>query len=353
MTSYDRVMNTLNRSKIDRLPADLWATDEVMHSLRKHFQCTTDDEVWRKLGVDKIVWVMAPYGKGRGQQEQQTSLTDAWDVERREINFGAGSYMEVENQPLKGKETIADAEAFAWPDPDQFDYTALSALCKANAGWVRILFFISLFEIYCSIKPLDEALMDLYANEDLAHYILGRITNVQRQYIQKAMESAGDDIEIVYISDDMGMQDRQLISTDKWELFFHDHMRGIIDLIHSYGKKAFYHTDGSAPEIVDRLVDIGIDVLNPIQHRCPGMERERLKKLYGDRIIFHGGVENQQVLPLGTPEDVRREVLKDMETLGAGGGYIVASCHNMQAGTSMDNILTLYETVREEGHRYL
>ena len=261
--------------------------------------------------------------------------------------------MEVSHRPLKGVMTIAETDGYRWPESDKFDFKALAHQCKANEEWVRMLFFISIFEIYCTIKPLDEALMDLYVNEELAHYIIDRIASVQMQYIKDAMAMAGDEIEIVYISDDMGMQDRQLIPTGKWEVFFRDHMSKIIDLIHSYGKVAFYHTDGSAPEIVDRLVDIGIDVLNPVQHRCPGMERERLKKLYGERVVFHGAVENQQVLPLGTPEDVRNEVRKDMETLGTGGGYIVASCHNLQAGTSVDNILTLYDTVCEEGHRYL
>ncbi|MAG13951.1 MAG: hypothetical protein CMN78_05090 [Spirochaetales bacterium] len=353
MTSYDRVMNTLQRKGIDRLPADLWATGEVIQSLKEHFRCDDESEVYTKLGVDKIVWVMAPYGNAEERKDQQTSLTDAWDVGRKEINFGAGSYMEISTRPLAGKSTIAEADDFAWPNPDAFDYEYLASQCRDNGTWVRMLFFISLFEIYCSIKPLDEALMDLYASEELAHHIIGRIADIQLQYIDRAMAAAGNDIEIVYISDDMGMQDRQLIGTEKWELFFRDHIGTIIDKIHSHNKLAFYHTDGSAPEIVDRLVDIGIDVLNPIQHRCPGMERERLKSLYGDRIVFHGGVENQQVLPLGTPADVRREVLRDMETLGAGGGYIVASCHNIQAGTSIDNILALYDTVQTYGHRYL
>jgi uroporphyrinogen decarboxylase len=352
MTSSERIMGTLNRTQIDRLPADLWATPEVMQSLKTHFRCETDDEVFTGLGVDKILWVMAPYQAPGANSELMTSLTEAWEVERKEVNFGAGSYMEIAKYPLADITTVAEAEKFAWPDPDLFNYAALAPQCIANERWVRMLFFISLFELYCSIRPMDKALMDLYTDIDLAQYIIERIADVQLQYIEKSLQSAGDHIEVVYISDDMGMQDRQLIPTDKWEFYFHRHMGNIVDLIHSYGKLAFYHTDGSAPEIVDRLVDLGIDVLNPVQHRCPGMDRDRLAKLYGDRIVFHGGVENQQVLPLGTPADVRKEVMEDMRTLGKGGGYIVASCHMLQAGTPIDNILALYDTVLEHGHRF-
>ncbi len=363
MTSYERIVKTLKRESIDRIPAGLWATEEVIDSLMNDLACQDLNDLYGKLGVDKIVWVQAPYVKEGDEslegesaetvRKLQEDLTYAWGVERREMSFGPGSYMEFAAQPLKGVGTISAAEEFAWPGASRFDYDALRTLCKENAQWVRMLFFISLFEIYCAIKPMDEALMDLYAEQDLAQYIIGRIAEVQVQYIENALKAAGDDFEIIYISDDMGMQDRQLISTEVWQFFFRDHLQRIIDMIHAGGKIAFYHTDGSAPEIVDCLVEMGIDVLNPIQHRCSGMQRERLKRLYGDRVVFHGAVENQEVLPFGTPQDVRAEVVENLQTLGAGGGYIAASCHNLQAGTPLDNIKMLYDTVRAEGHKYL
>jgi len=98
---------------------------------------------------------------------------------------------------------------------------------------------------------------------------------------------------------------------------------------------------------------MGIDILNPIQYVCPGMERERLKQLYGKRVVFHGAIENQRVLPFGTPDDVRRETEECMRILGAGGGYIVASCHNLQPNTPVENILAMYETVHTVGTKYL
>jgi uroporphyrinogen decarboxylase len=89
-----------------------------------------------------------------------------------------------------------------------------------------------------------------------------------------------------------------------------------------------------------------VDILNPIQHICPGMERAALKRDFGEKVIFHGGIENQHVLPHGTPDDVRREVRECLETLGAGGGYLPCSCHNIQAGTPVENVLALVEAVR-------
>jgi uroporphyrinogen decarboxylase len=101
-------------------------------------------------------------------------------------------------------------------------------------------------------------------------------------------------------------------------------------------------------EILPDLVAAGIDILNPVQWRCKGMDREELKRTFGQRIIFHGGVDNQHTLPHGTPEDVREEVRYNLEVLGANGGYIPAPCHNLQAVTPTENVVTLYRTALEK-----
>ena len=94
------------------------------------------------------------------------------------------------------------------------------------------------------------------------------------------------------------------------------------------------------------LIEVGIDILNPIQHVCPGMERAELNRDFGEQVIFHGGIENQKVLPRGSVDDVRKETLTCLETLGSNGGYIPCSCHNIQAGTPVENIITMIETVK-------
>jgi uroporphyrinogen decarboxylase len=134
---------------------------------------------------------------------------------------------------------------------------------------------------------------------------------------------------------------------ESWEYFLRPRMERWCRLIHSYGIKVFYHTDGASEKLIGPLIDCGIDVLNPIQHVCPGMETDSLKKKYGDKVIFHGGIDNQYTLPFGTAEEVRRETLNCLETLGKGReGFICCSCHNIQTGTPVGNILTMIETVK-------
>jgi uroporphyrinogen decarboxylase len=131
--------------------------------------------------------------------------------------------------------------------------------------------------------------------------------------------------------------------------FLRPTLRSFIDLAHRYGVRVFHHDDGSIRPLIPDLLDIGIDVLNPIQWRCRGMDRAALARDFGSRVVFHGGVDNQQTLPFGSPDDVRREVEANISLFSACKGYIVAPCHNIQANTPTGNIVALYETVRKLG----
>jgi uroporphyrinogen decarboxylase len=126
-------------------------------------------------------------------------------------------------------------------------------------------------------------------------------------------------------------------------------MKRMMDLAHQAGAFVFHHNDGSIRKMIPDLIETGVDVLNPVQWRCRGMEREALKRDFGDRLVFHGAMDNQQTLAFGTPEDVRREVLDNLRILGEGGGYILAPCHNIQAVSPPENIVAMYDAGYEYG----
>ncbi|NLF30080.1 MAG: hypothetical protein GX591_04235 [Planctomycetes bacterium] len=155
-------------------------------------------------------------------------------------------------------------------------------------------------------------------------------------------------MDLAFISDDLGTQNSLLMSPAMWRRHLQPRLKRWCDLVHSYGLKVFFHTDGAAEPLIGGLLECGIDVLNPIQHVCPGMDGASLKAKYGGRVIFHGGVDNQHVLPFGTPDDVRREVCMLRDTLGAGNeGFICCSCHNVQAGTPVENILAMVDQMKQ------
>ncbi|MDY0290590.1 MAG: uroporphyrinogen decarboxylase family protein [Sphaerochaeta sp.] len=350
INSRERILSVLAGKKSDQVPFDIWYTPEIKRMLMDHFRVSDEQQLWRILKIDKIVMLDAPYKDmpdAIHDSEGRTLSCNEWGSRILNVSHSSdGSYEEVVFYPLAEAETIEELDAHTWPDPDQFDYHSLLDSCNRHDEWVRMLSFISLFEIYCKLRPMDLSLMDLYAEPELADHIIDKIFTIQKQYIEKAFEVCGDAIDVVYLSDDMGMQDRQLISVEVWQDRFGEQYRALIELIHSKGAYVLYHSDGAAFPIIEQMVALGVDVINPIQHVCPGMECEHLIEAFGSRVAFHGAVENQQVLPFGTPDEVVSEVRKNIKTLGAHGRYICAPCHNLQPGTPLENILALYRCDR-------
>jgi len=140
-----------------------------------------------------------------------------------------------------------------------------------------------------------------------------------------------------------------MMSLEHIRTFLLPRMKKAIDLAHEAGATVFHHNDGAIRDVLPELIEIGIDVLNPIQWRCQGMGRESLKNEFGRQLVFHGGVDNQQTLAFGTVEEVKEEVRTNIEILGAGGGYIVAPCHNIQAVSPPENVVAMYEAAQEFG----
>jgi uroporphyrinogen decarboxylase len=146
------------------------------------------------------------------------------------------------------------------------------------------------------------------------------------------------------VAEDFGAQERLLMAPQVIREIFVPRMKRMIDLAHSAGARAFFHSDGAVREIVPDMIAAGIDVLNPIQWRCAGMDRVGIKRDFGDQVVLHGGVDNQATLSFGTVADVRAEVETNIEILGKGGRYILAPCHNIQPITPPENVVALYET---------
>jgi uroporphyrinogen decarboxylase len=162
-------------------------------------------------------------------------------------------------------------------------------------------------------------------------------------------EQIPDLVLLSYVAEDLGGQTDLMFSPDHIHKFLLPGMRRLIDLAHQAGVYVFHHDDGNCRRIIPDMISAGIDILNPIQWRIPGMEREALKQEFGKRLIFHGAMDNQKTLPFGSPEEVRREVLDNLNILGKEGGYILAPCHNIQPITPVENIIAMYESGYELG----
>lgn len=345
MTSRERVLSVIERKPVDRLPVDLWYTPEIADMLCAHFGAKDAPELWNAMGIDKLAWAVPTY---TGWADDGV-IRSIWGTPLHNAEAGDAHYQEFGAAPLADYNTPESLEDYPfWPDPDKFDYETCAAWARDVArDYVVMGPWVSFFEVYCQMRGLEQSMVDLLVEPDLANAILDKIELCQTEMMKRLYAKAGDGVDLSFFSDDMGSQASMMISLNVWDTFFKDRLKRWCDLLHSLGKKVFYHSDGAMEPLVPRLIEAGVDILNPIQHVCPGMDRTELKAKYGEKLIFHGGVENQSILPFGTAQEVREETLKCLETLGKGNeGYVCCSCHNIQPGTPIENILAMVEAVK-------
>lgn len=351
MTPRERWMALFEGRRPDRAPCDYWGTPEVTARLLRELNCASERELWERLGVDRMARVAAVHPRAAENTWYVQSLYSIWHVGTRVVEYagGAGSYIESVTHPLAGARTVEDVDRFEWPRAEEWSVASLRRDCLEWRDYPILLGSYEPFLLYCRMRGMEQAFDDLVENERLAHAILDRIHWIHEGLIRRCLEEAGDLIDFVWVGEDLGTQQSLLMSPALFRRFLQPRMKAMIDLVHSFGVRVFHHDDGAIRRLIPELIEMGIDVLNPIQWRAAGMEREGLARDFGHAVVFHGGIDNQQTLPFGTPEDVRREVAENLEIFRGSKGYIVAPCHNIQPNTPTENILALYEAVREYG----
>ncbi|HMD83410.1 MAG TPA: uroporphyrinogen decarboxylase family protein [Terriglobia bacterium] len=349
LTPRDRWLAMFAGETSDHILSDYWGTAEVTRRLLKELKCASERALWERLGIDKLVLLGPTHPLAKEDTWHTPSMWSLWHVEVTNISYGdgLGTYEEAATNPLAKAETAADVERFDWPDPSLFDIDGLRAQCEAWHGYPILGGCYEPFYVYCRLRGMEQALTDLSLNPEVAEAALERIYYFHESVIRRTLEAAKGLIDVIYVAEDLGTQATLLMSPASFRRFLKPRMRKMIDLAHSYGAKVMHHDDGAIRPLLAELIELGIDILNPIQWRCAGMGREELARDFGKSVVFHGGVDNQQTLPFGTPDDVKREVADNIRIFRKGKGYVVAPCHNLQPNTPTANILAMYEAVHE------
>lgn len=347
MTPRERWLALLANEKPDRIPTDYWATGEVTHRLQADLGCADRDALFEKLHIDGLDSIGARRTVKHFPGDEQASI---FGLRYRQISYDTGSYDEVANHPLAHVTRPEQVDEFPWPSPDDHDWDDFRRQVAAITGRraVRCGGYEP-FLLYCAMRGMEQAMMDLLTEPDLADAIFTKLFDYTYRVNSRMFEIADGRVDLTYVAEDLGSQHSLLMGLPQIRRFILPNQKRMADLARSHGIHVFYHTDGAAREVIPDLIDVtGIEVLNPIQWRCPGMEREGLVRDFGDRIAFHGAVDNQQTLAFGTPDDVRREVLDNIRIF-APARWICAPCHNIQAVSPTENIVAMYETIHEHG----
>jgi uroporphyrinogen decarboxylase len=345
MTSKERWLAVLTRQKPDRIPMDYWATPETTAMLLRHLGCSSKWEMCRKLHVDMAVQVKPDYVGPRLAKD-----TDTFGCRYREVNYGSGNYKECTFHPLAKYDSAEEVkDNYTWPNPDWWDYGTICDQIEKKDEYPVMAGHYEPFLIYKDLRGQEKAFMDLVDNPELVHFCLDKLFDLGFEEIQRMYEKIPGKVTFTYVAEDMGGQEDLMFSPTHIREFLLPKMKRVIDFIHDQGAYAFHHNDGSIRRIIPDMVSAGIDILNPIQWRSKNMDRERIKKDFGNDVILHGAMDNQQTLPFGSVDDVEAEVQENLRILGANGGYILAPCHNIQSITPIENILAMYETGFECG----
>jgi len=344
MTPRQRWLALLEGTAPDRIPADYQATDEVTARLVRELGCADEEALWRKLHIDKRV-ILEPAWR---RPEDLHPDADRWGIRYRKVDYGGGTYDESVFHPLAEVDSVAGVHAHRWPKPDEFDYTPITRAVEASDGFRPLHAGVyEPFLLYGYMRGLERAFEDLALRPELADAILGHLFDFHYEHHRRIFEAGAGRIDLTYVAEDLGSQTGPLMSLAMYRRFLLENQIKMADLARQYGVHVMYHTDGAArvflPDLVDR---VGIEVLNPVQWRCPGMEREGLVRDFGGRIIFHGSIDNQQTLAFGTVDDVVAEVRQSIE-IYASARWICAPCHNLQPITPTENVVAMYEAITQ------
>lgn len=345
MTSRERWQAVLHRDKPDRVPMDYWATEEASEKLVRHLGCRDLEEALAQLHVDRPLTVGPRYTGPEPKAGQ-----DVFGCRHRNVRYRDGTYRECVHHPWAGFESVAQIEKeYTWPEPDWWDYAHIPGQVAGHEDKPIRGGGSEPFLTYCQLRGQEQAYMDLALHPDIVHYALDRLFDLAYENTRRIYEQIPGQVMITYVAEDLGSQESLLFSLQHIRAFLLPRMKRMMDLAHEAGAYVFTHSDGSVRDVIPDFIQTGTDVLNPVQWRCQGMERTALKRDFGDQLVFHGAMDNQQTLPFGSVEDVRQEVLDNLRMLNSDGGYILAPCHNIQAVGPAENVVAMYQTCYEHG----
>ena len=383
--SRDRVRKILEHKIPDRIAIDFGSTEQTSISigsyknLREYYGLDTDniktlnlieqialvdDDILNIVKADlKPVIIKPPLNwkleikKEIRNGNEYSYFFDEWGTKMimPKIN---GYYYDFDKMPLEGME-LCEIKKYKFPDPtdsgryfglkeesrDLYEKTDFSLVGSA-------LFGGGIFEQPARLRGFENFLMDIALNVKIADYLYSKVTDIYIESVKRFLEKVGEYIDVITYWDDIAHQTGYLISKEHYRKYVKPRQKQYFECIKKYSNaKIYYHGCGSMYDFIPDLIDIGVDILNPIQVNADKMtDLKKLKKEFGNEIIFWGGaVDSQRTLPFGTKKEVKEEVINRVNDLKENGGYVFSNIHNIQNGVPTENIVTMFETALKYG----
>jgi uroporphyrinogen decarboxylase len=383
MNSRERILKTINHEEPDMVPYDLGSTQltgisaVACKKLRKALGLIDEKAVMS----DTIQQLALPSEDLLQHLEVDTRglfplTSHNWDVTNKQTNkenvyeyydeWGITHHFPKENghwysivkTPMEDQNPEPHIiENHAWPnasDNQRIVGLREKAIAFRNSNKALVLkgLCAGLFEMYQRIRGMENAMMDSMMYPEFSDLLVGKIADLKIEFWNMALDELHDVVDVVSEADDYGTQASQLISPEQFRQVFKPHIKRVLDAIRAKAPEAaiFFHSCGNVRPIIPDFIEMGVDILNPVHIKAEGMEPVALKKDFGNDITFWGGgVETQDILPNGTPQQVADDVKRNIDALAPGGGFVFNTVHNIQAEVPVENIMAMWETLQEYG----
>ncbi|HWR54388.1 MAG TPA: uroporphyrinogen decarboxylase family protein [Bryobacteraceae bacterium] len=370
MTHRERVLAALEFREPDRVPIDLGTarfTSMVVAAyerLRAHLGfgepgpivdrmqqlVQVDERILQHLGADLRAFSQGAADSGADTELPDGRYRDEWGVTRRKPP--GCHYYELDASPLAGPLDATKIARYPWPDPTDPGITrGLREKALALRAYGYAVMYNARFNLVHTtqyLRGFEDWFYDLGGDHDLFRCLMDAVTDILVALNHRTLTEVGDLIDVVAFGDDIGQQDREVCSVAMYRKLIRPYQERVIETIRKHTHaKIMYHTCGSVWRYIPDFIDLGINALNPVQIRARSMDPVALKREFGGRIAFWGGIDTQRILPHGSPDEVRAEVRRIFDILGPGGGYVVASVHNIQPDVPPENVVAMFEAARE------
>lgn len=358
MDSRERCIKSIEFQEVDRIPTVFRARPEVVSTLEECLNLKGFDNICSKLDVDvrfapgiSLTGGYVPRGveTKEGPYEAAYAIGHEGEYELRRDRWGIVSkwssktytYQYVDH-PLR----IIGLEDYNWPEVDEDSFEHVEKYRRRNENFCVYGGVIHLFEIAWQLTGFNELMVMMVKNNPKVEMILNELDDIRLRQARLLLEA---DVDIIYDGDDVGAQNTMIVSPILWRKFLKPRYKLLSELIHSKGKYFFFHSDGWIEPIIQDLVEIGVDILNPVQPET--MDPARIRRLCGNMMAFEGTLSIQRTLPFGSVDDVKKEVrrrIKELESTG----LILGPSHSIQPDTPLENILAIYDAVKQESFRH-
>ena len=333
------------QSTRDRIAELLGITGE-----KKGYFCV-DERILEAFDTDLRLIGGMPTPKTSHIRSENGVVYNNWGIGYRQTN----GYMEICHNPLKGA-SIDEITAFELPDPDNIDMSLIAVWAERarylheNTDYAIVAEHpvLGVFELGCWMFGFEDYLYRFAGDREAVYAFSDRIIAYQKKVIEKYYGALGKYIDCTTSGDDFGTQNGPFMSAEMFDEMIKPYFKERISYTRRF-TDAFYkhHTCGSAYDFIPSLIDCGVDILNPIQPGTYMMEPERLKKDFGDKLTFWGGIDTQHLLPEGTVRQVKEEVKRILAIMEPNGGYILSPAHTIQYDVPAENVIAIYDGAKE------